>query len=86
MDAETRADHLGQFGEVGSLALSFLWGFSEFLGLTGPLRRWSHSCSLTPRSPSHQPGVGSSLSLTFILGQVVGCLLKTDKTEKGALT
>lgn len=68
-------------------ALSFFWGFSAFLGVDrSGERRWSYSCTLSTGTPSCQPGALSSPNLIFILGQVTGCLLKTEKTEKGALT
>lgn len=47
--------------------------------------RWNHSSALSTCRPLRQPGVLSflsSLSLIFILGQVVGSLLKTDKTKR----
>uniref|UniRef100_A0A8C0W9T9 Uncharacterized protein n=1 Tax=Castor canadensis TaxID=51338 RepID=A0A8C0W9T9_CASCN len=34
-------------------------------------KRWSHGCTLSIRRPSHNPRALPSLSLIFILGQVV---------------
>lgn len=69
------------------LCTQLLLGILRALGVDRSLERgWSHNSIPSTCGPSLQPGSLSSLSLIFILGQVFGCLLETDKTEKGVLT
>lgn len=73
---------------LGALCTQLLPGI---LGALGVDRSWvgrqSHSCALSTCRPPRQPGALSFLSslsliFIFILGQVVGGLLKADKTKR----